>query len=134
MRHCKACACRQGFAFAPGLWQKSAPALSGRRMPASFRPVPLLALCVALLAAACAEQPRRAAPNSLYHRTLAEFQKADTDHDEQLTADEFKAGLPELAEHFDEIDTDGNGKVNFAELWSYVQYRYVRHQQPPRTP
>ena len=91
----------------------------------------VLCACV-LLTVACQEQPRRAAPQGLYESTLANFNKADSNNDEQLTREEMTAGLPQFAASFDEIDTDHNGKVNFAELWSFVQYRYVQRDPEHR--
>ena len=78
-----------------------------------------------LLLAACVEEPRHVAPQGLYESIKDNFKKADTNNDEQLTREEMTASLPQFAANFDEIDTDHNGKVNFAELWSYLQYRYV---------
>ena len=80
-------------------------------------------LCTCLLAlAACAGAPRHADPLAVAGGLLAVFKKADSNGDEQLTRDEMSAGLPQYAEHFDEIDTDHNGFVNYAELKSYLQW------------
>jgi hypothetical protein len=82
-------------------------------------------LCACLLTlAACASKPQHPGPQGIPPGGLrAAFKKADTDGDEQLTREEMKAGLPQYAEHFDEIDTDHNNLVNLSELLSYVQWK-----------
>ena len=82
-------------------------------------------LCACLLTlSACASKPHHPGSQDLPPGGLrAAFKNADTNGDEQLTREEMSAGLPQYAEHFDEIDTDHNNLVNFAELQSYVQWR-----------
>lgn len=82
-------------------------------------------LCACLLTlAACANKPQHPGLLGIPPGGLrAAFKNADTNGDEQLTLDEMKAGLPQYAEHFDEIDTDHNNLVNFSELQSYLQWR-----------
>lgn len=84
-------------------------------------------LCACLLAlTACSSQPGHpSGPHETRATLLADFKKADTNGDEQLSMDEMKAGLSRYAADFDEIDTDHNGQVNFAELWSYWQWRHL---------
>jgi Ca2+-binding EF-hand superfamily protein len=83
--------------------------------------------CACMLAlAACSADPSHAGQSALYTSLRASFKKADTNGDEQLTREEMAAGMPQFAPYFDELDTDHSGKVNFAELWSYVQFRYVQ--------
>lgn len=83
-------------------------------------------LCACLLAlAACASHPTRLGARETLTNLRAAFKKADSNGDEQLSREEFGAGLPGYAENFDEIDTDHNGFVNFAELWSYVQWKHL---------
>lgn len=100
-------------------------------MPLSIRPAFAALALTTLLLVACAEQPRRTTPAGLYDSTLANFKKADANNDEQLTREEMQAGMPQFSGNFDDIDTDHNGKVNFAELWSYVQFRYMQREPEP---
>ena len=60
----------------------------------------------------------------------ADSKKADTAQDEMLTRDEATLGMPSVGQHFDEIDLDKNDKLNFAEVWSYVQWRRVADTPP----
>lgn len=86
-------------------------------------------LCACQLAlAACASPPPHPGPQGLQGGLRAAFKKADLNGDEQLTREEMSAGLPQFAEHFDEIDTDHNGLVNLAELQSYVQWRRLESE------
>lgn len=47
------------------------------------------------------------------------FAKADTDGDGWLTREEAKA-MPRVATHFDDIDTDHDGKVSMEEIGRYL--------------
>ena len=94
---------------------------------------PLLYACL-LLVSACASHPGQAlGPHETRASLLADFKKADANGDEQLSKDEMNAGLPRYAADFDEIDTDHNGQVNFAELWSYWQWRHLGTDDRART-
>ncbi|MES2491593.1 MAG: EF-hand domain-containing protein [Pseudomonadota bacterium] len=89
----------------------------------ALRCISTASLCAGLLAmAACAGAPRHTDPLAVAGGLLAVFKKADNNGDEQLTREEMSASLPQYAEHFDEIDTDHNGFVNYAELKSYLQW------------
>ncbi|MGH8462332.1 MAG: EF-hand domain-containing protein [Stenotrophobium sp.] len=95
-----------------------------RRMPRRICAATAGLILLGLLSA-CAEQPHGdyASGNAMRAHLLARFKQADTNGDEQLTREEMTKGMPELAPHFDEIDLDHNQRVNFAELWSYMQLR-----------
>lgn len=85
---------------------------------------PLLpAACAVLLALTSGCIGGRGPDQDPRARALAEFRHADTNGDDELTREEMTKGLPQLAPHFDEMDQDHNGLVNFAELWSYLQFR-----------
>ena len=51
------------------------------------------------------------------------FDAADANHDGKLTKDEAKAGMPRIAEHFDEIDTAHTGAITMADIerWGMKQ-------------
>lgn len=53
----------------------------------------------------------------------ARFAAADVDHDGKLTKAEAQAGMPLLAEHFDEIDSTHQGYVTLAQIEQYVAQR-----------
>lgn len=63
-------------------------------------------------------------PPTEKQRIRAVFDRADLDHDEQLTPDEFGM-LPLQGVAFAELDSDGNGRISAAELQSYVVWRRV---------
>ena len=81
--------------------------------------------CVALLGTLAACGPRK--PGNYNPRAYfeADFKKADTDQDESLTREETALGMPSMSLRFDEVDLDKNDRLNFAEVWSYVQWRQV---------
>ncbi|HVT37080.1 MAG TPA: hypothetical protein VHE37_15935 [Nevskiaceae bacterium] len=102
-----------------------------------MRIVRLAALAGLLLLAGCADEPR--APYgtpALRKQLLEQFKAADKDGNDNLTRDEAAAGMPSVAAHFDEIDTDHNERVNFAEIWNYAQWRGIadRRRSDDRAP
>lgn len=48
------------------------------------------------------------------------FAAADKDHDGKLTKAEAEAGMPRLAKHFDEIDTQKTGSVSLDQVKQYA--------------
>lgn len=101
------------------------PALPSRLSPmTALHRIGTAFLCAGLVAlTACAGPARQPDPLTVPGGLLALFKKADSNGDEQLTREELSAGLPQYADKFDEIDTDHNGLVNYAELKSYLQWR-----------
>lgn len=56
------------------------------------------------------------------HKAEERFSKADTDHDGSLTRDEAdKGGLKRIAQNFDAIDANKDGKVTKEELRAYYR-------------
>jgi Ca2+-binding EF-hand superfamily protein len=51
---------------------------------------------------------------------------ADTDHNGVLSRAEVKTGLPRLATHFDEVDSNRDGQLSPDELRAWVQSRISR--------
>jgi uncharacterized low-complexity protein len=48
------------------------------------------------------------------------FAAADKDHDGKLTKAEAEAGMPRLAKHFDEVDTQKTGSVTLDQVKQYA--------------
>lgn len=48
------------------------------------------------------------------------FAAADKDHDGKLTKAEAEAGMPRLAKHFDEVDTQKTGSVTLEQVKQYM--------------
>jgi Ca2+-binding EF-hand superfamily protein len=51
------------------------------------------------------------------------FNQADKDHDGKLTRDEAKAGMPRIAEHFDDIDSEHRGYITLEQIQSAIRSR-----------
>ncbi|HCD7918911.1 TPA: EF-hand domain-containing protein, partial [Pseudomonas aeruginosa] len=48
------------------------------------------------------------------------LQQADANHDGKLTKEEATKGMPRVAQHFAEIDTDGKGYVTLDQLKTFM--------------
>lgn len=71
-----------------------------------------LAIAVALLATlspACAQNNRRA---QAVEAAQARLSAADADADGYIDRSEAEASMPRLAEHFDRVDADGDGRIS----------------------
>ncbi len=86
-----------------------------------------LTLLLILTLTACAGGgPRRGAPVQAYElRLQEEFTLADTNGDEQLTAEEYAQGFPAVDVDFKVLDSDGNGRLSLAEMKAYAQWRRI---------
>ncbi len=61
-----------------------------------------------------------------------QFQHADTDASGGLSREEVAARLPQLADKFDEIDADRDGRITIQELQSYWQRQPIPQAPPPQ--
>ena len=86
-------------------------------------------MTVVFLLAACGGRLGAARPDPIAP-VRAEFDAADVNGDEALDRDEIAAGLPQLLDAFEAIDTDGSGLVSVAELGSYLQWQRVLRRRP----
>ncbi|MFP4895337.1 EF-hand domain-containing protein [Paraburkholderia sp. EG304] len=55
------------------------------------------------------------------------FSTANTTHDGKLTRDQAAAGMPMLARHFDEIDTQKAGYITLPQIEAFMQERGAAH-------
>jgi Ca2+-binding EF-hand superfamily protein len=81
----------------------------------------LTAMAGALIAAlALTTLPAHAQDAKPGQKLEERFAAADTDHDGKLTKAEAQAGMPRLAKHFDEIDTQKTGSVTLDQVKQYA--------------
>ncbi len=57
------------------------------------------------------------------------FNAADKDHDGKLTKAEAQAGMPRLAKHFDEIDTQKTGSLTLDQVKQYAAQQMKDRKQ-----
>lgn len=55
------------------------------------------------------------------------FANANTTHDGKLTKDQAASGMPMLAKHFDEIDTQKAGYITLPQIEAFMQERGAAH-------
>jgi hypothetical protein len=55
------------------------------------------------------------------------FANANTTHDGKLTKEQSAAGMPIVARHFDEIDTQKAGYITLAQIEAFMQARGAAH-------
>ncbi|MGU4701465.1 EF-hand domain-containing protein [Burkholderia cepacia] len=60
------------------------------------------------------------AQSAMQQKLEARFAAADVDHDGKLTRAEAQAGMPRVAEHFDEIDSAHAGYVTLAQIEQFA--------------
>ena len=61
------------------------------------------------------------------------FAKADADRDGKLTREEAQKGMPFVAKHFDQIDTDKAGHVSLEQVLHYVAtFQPKKTEAPPK--
>ena len=55
------------------------------------------------------------------------FANANTTHDGKLTKQQAEAGMPMVAKHFDEIDTQKAGYITLPQIEAFMQERGAAH-------
>lgn len=55
------------------------------------------------------------------------FANANTTHDGKLTREQAAAGMPMVAQHFDEIDTQKAGYITLPQIEAFMQERGAAH-------
>ena len=88
--------------------------------------IALVVLCI-FSAAASAQGLPPAANSARMERALTQLQtrfaSANTTHDGKLTRAQADAGMPMVAQHFDEIDTQRNGFITLAQIEDFMRQR-----------
>ena len=96
-----------------------------------------LAVLLALPAAAALAQPASAAggrgERMREEQLQQRFSAADANHDGKLTRDEAKAGMPRIAEHFDEIDAAHAGTITLVDIERWLVKQRAARKAPPQT-
>ncbi len=86
-----------------------------------------LATCLALLSAPAfaqtATQPMGVSPRVERGMQMLQtpFAQANVTHDGKLTRDQASTGMPMVAKHFDEIDTQKNGYVTLPQIEAFMR-------------
>jgi hypothetical protein len=77
----------------------------------------------AIAQAQTATQPMGASPHveQMMQRLQTRFASANTTHDGKLTRDQASTGMPMVAKHFDEIDTQKNGYVTLPQIQAFLR-------------
>jgi TolA-binding protein len=93
-----------------------------------------LAVCAACALPAVAQaqtatQPMGASPRveKVMERLQTRFASANTTHDGKLTRDQASAGMPNVARHFDEIDTQKQGYVTLTQIEAFMRQHAAQH-------
>lgn len=83
-----------------------------------------LILCIASSAAFAQSAPAPMAGGARMEHAMEQLQSrfaaANTTHDGKLTKDQAAAGMPRVAQHFDEIDTQKAGYVTLAQIEQFM--------------
>ena len=97
-------------------------------MKAIKKMIAVVVLCIVSAAASAQQMPSGAANGGArVERALMQLQtrfaNANTTHDGKLTREQAAAGMPMVAQHFDEIDTQHNGYVTLEQLAGFMRQR-----------
>jgi hypothetical protein len=90
----------------------------------------LLLSCAATVTFAQTAMPQGANPQRMermVQQLQTRFDNANTTHDGRLTKDQAAAGMPMVAKHFDEIDTQKAGYITLPQIEAFVQERGAAH-------
>ncbi|MBP0591242.1 EF-hand domain-containing protein [Paraburkholderia sp. LEh10] len=93
--------------------------------------IAILALCIAStgVMAQTAPQPMTASPRMerMMEQLQERFAAANTTHDGKLTLAQAQAGMPHVAQYFNEIDTQKQGYVTLAQIEQFMAQRAGSH-------
>lgn len=85
--------------------------------------IAVLALCMACAGAFAQSAPMPAASPRMeraMQQLQARFASANTTHDGKLTREQAAAGMPRVAQHFDQIDAQRNGYVTLPQIEAFM--------------
>ncbi len=60
------------------------------------------------------------AQSNMAQKLEARFSAADKDHDGKLSKAEAKAGMPRVAQYFEQIDTEHTGFITLAQIGAFM--------------
>ena len=93
--------------------------------------IAILALCIAStgVMAQTAPQPMAGSPRMerMIQQLQERFAAANTTHDGKLTLAQAQTGMPRVAQHFNEIDTQKQGYVTLAQIEQFMAQRAGSH-------
>ncbi len=97
-------------------------------MNAMTKMLAIQALCIASTCAFAQAEPQTGGQNPqrverMARQLQARFANANTTHDGKLTRAQAEAGMPRVAQHFDEIDTQKLGYVTLPQIAAFMQQR-----------
>jgi hypothetical protein len=94
--------------------------------------IAMLVLCIVSAAASAQGTPPQGADSARVERAISQLQtrfvSANTTHDGKLTRAQAQAGMPMVAQHFDEIDTQQQGYVTLAQIEDFMRQKMAAHQ------
>ncbi|MFM0724135.1 EF-hand domain-containing protein [Paraburkholderia strydomiana] len=90
----------------------------------------MLLCCASTVTFAQSAAPQGANPQRMERmaqQLQTRFSNANTTHDGRLTRAQAEAGMPRVAQHFDEIDTQKAGYVTLPQIAAFMQERGAAH-------
>jgi hypothetical protein len=94
--------------------------------------IAMLVLCIVSAAASAQGMPPQGADSARVERAISQLQtrfaSANTTHDGKLTRAQAQAGMPMVAQHFDEIDTQQQGYVTLAQIEDFMRQKMAARQ------
>jgi hypothetical protein len=92
--------------------------------------ITVLLCCASTVTFAQAAAPQGVNPQQMERmaqQLQTRFANANTTHDGKLTRDQAAAGMPIVARHFDEIDTQKSGYITLPQIEAFMQERGAAH-------
>ncbi|WP_028227990.1 EF-hand domain-containing protein [Paraburkholderia ferrariae] len=94
--------------------------------------IALLVLCIVSAVASAQGMPAQGADGERIEQAMSQLQtrfaSANTTHDGRLTRAQAQAGMPMVARHFDEIDTQQQGYVTLAQIEDFMRQKAAARQ------
>jgi hypothetical protein len=94
--------------------------------------IAMLVLCIVSAAASAQGMPPQGADSARVEHAISQLQtrfaSANTTHDGKLTRAQAQAGMPMVAQHFDEIDAQQQGYVTLAQIEDFMRQKMAARQ------